>query len=204
MKATDKRIDQYIGKSADFAKPILLHLRKIIHKAFPDITETIKWGFPHFDHLGIVCSMASFKEHCAFGFWKASLMKDSEGLFIQVGETAMGHFGKIKSLKDLPSEGTLVKYIKEAVALNIEGIKIPAKKSTNLKKENIIPDYFNLALNKNKKAKAVFDAFSYSNQKEYIEWLTEAKTEATREKRLDTAIEWIAQGKIRNWKYVRK
>lgn len=116
----DKRIDTYIGASADFAKPILTHLRGLVHKACPQVNETIKWGFPHFDYHGIMCSMASFKQHAAFGFWKAKLMEDFEKVLKPNGETAMGHFGKIKSLRDLPADKILVQYIKEAARLNAD------------------------------------------------------------------------------------
>ncbi len=119
MPKTDPRVDQYIAKSADFAKPILLHLRKIVHAACPDVEETMKWSFPHFDYRGeMMCAMAAFKEHCSFGFWKASLVLD------ETTDDAMGHFGKIRSVKDLPSARELTKYIKKAAKLNDEGIKV--------------------------------------------------------------------------------
>ncbi len=203
MPATDKRVDEYINRSADFARPILSHLRALIHQADPRITETIKWGFPNFEYKGIVCSMASFKQHCSFSFWKASVLKDPHQILSAIGETAMGHFGKIKSLDDLPSDEILMEYIKEAVQLNEADVKVPARAKPAASKELEVPEYLLEALSGNEKAKATFDSFSYSNKKEYVEWLTEAKTEATREKRLQTAIEWMAEGKIRNWKYVR-
>ena len=126
MPVIDPRIDEYISRSAEFAKPILSHLRSVVHKACPGVTETMKWSFPHFDYAGsILCSMASFKQHCTFGFWLGSLMPDPDKILSAVGEkTAMGHFGQIKSMKDLPSDKVLIKYIKEAMALNEKGIKI--------------------------------------------------------------------------------
>jgi uncharacterized protein YdeI (YjbR/CyaY-like superfamily) len=198
----DKRIDAYIKKSVPFAKPILNHLRKLIHTTNPDIEETMKWGFPHFDFNGsTVCSMASFKQHCAFGFWKAAIMKDPDKIL--AGEkTAMGNLGQIKSLSDLPPDKVMLAYLREAVRLNKEGIKLPAKKS-GAKKDLKVPDFITKALSKNKKAQKTFEDFSYSNKKEYVEWITEAKSEDTRNKRLQTAIEWMAEGKIKNWKYVR-
>jgi uncharacterized protein YdeI (YjbR/CyaY-like superfamily) len=204
MGKKDKRVDTYIEKSADFAKPILHHLRQLIHQACPDVEETIKWGFPNFDYHGIMCNMASFKHHCAFGFWKASLMSDPRKILSTTGENSMGHLGKIASLKDLPPDKTLLAYVKEAAKLNEEGVKRPMKPKSTEKKELIVPDYFKKALNKNKTASKVFEAFSYSHKKDYIEWITEAKTEETRNKRLTTAIEWIAEGKGRNWKYQKK
>jgi uncharacterized protein YdeI (YjbR/CyaY-like superfamily) len=202
--STDKRIDAYIGKSSDFAKPILEYIRKVVHKASPQAEETIKWGFPHFDYKGeMMCAMASFKQHCALNFWKASLMKDPEKLFTVAENSGMGNMGKIRSLKDLPSAKVLTAYIKEAMKLNDEGIKIKAKKPLE-KTAVIVPPYFKTALNKNKAAKAVFDNFAPSHIKEYVLWLEEAKTEETRNKRLAIAIEWIAEGKGRNWKYMQK
>ena len=198
MGKKDKRVDEYIAKCADFAKPILNHIRGLVHKAVPDVEETMKWSFPHFDYLGeMMFSMASFKEHMAMGFWKVSIMKDPDKILHP--DVAMGNFGRIKSIKDLPADKIIIKYLKEAARLNEEGIKV--KKVVAPKKELETPDYFIKALNKNKTAKKVFDEFSYSKKKEYVEWITEAKTEATRDKRLETAIEWIAEGKSRNWKY---
>jgi uncharacterized protein YdeI (YjbR/CyaY-like superfamily) len=203
MATKDKRTDAYIAKSADFAKPILCHLRELVHKACPDVEEKMKWSFPHFDYKGMMCSVAAFKEHCAFGFWKASLMKDATK-FMRVGETGMGQLGKIKSLDDLPSDRVLLSYIKEAVKLNDAGTKLPARKQTPAGKKDLrVPEDLKKALSKSKRAQTTFNGFSYSNKKEYVEWLAEAKTDPTRAKRLATAIEWMAEGKIRNWKYVK-
>lgn len=202
MGHTDPRVDAYIAKSQEFAKPILTHIRELVHKACPQVEETIKWGFPHFEYKGVLCSMASFKNHCAFGFWKAALMKDPHKLMTAVGETAMGQFGKITSLPDLPNDQILLEYITEAMRLNEEGVKLPAKPKKE-KQQLEIPDYFMAALSNNKKARTTFENFSYSHKREYVEWLTEAKSEATRQKRLET-LEWLAEGKIRNWKYVKK
>ena len=204
MPQTDARVDAYIAKSADFAQPILTHLRKLIHAACPEVEETIKWSFPNFVYRGaVMCNMASFKEHCSFGFWRASLIEDTENILAVSDRISMGHLGKITGLRDLPKDTVLTKYIKAAMKLHDEGIKPPAraKASEKEKKELETPDYFMAELSKNPSAKQQFYAFSYSNRKEYIEWLTEAKTEATRNKRMATAIEWIAEGKSRNWKY---
>jgi uncharacterized protein YdeI (YjbR/CyaY-like superfamily) len=201
MGTRDKRIDAYIAKSADFAQPILRHLREIVHEACPDVEETMKWSFPHFMYKGILCSMAAFKEHCAFGFWKGSLILDPAE---NKSANAMGQFGRITSLKELPSKSVLLGYIKKARQLHDDGIKVPKKpKPHGVKKELTVPDYFLKAIKKSKKAAATFDAFSYSHKKEYVEWVTEAKTEETRNRRLQTAVEWMEQGKARNWKYER-
>jgi uncharacterized protein YdeI (YjbR/CyaY-like superfamily) len=200
MPTTDPRVDAYIDKSAEFAKPILLHLRKIVHQACPEAKETMKWSFPHFDYKGMLCGMASFKRHCAFGFWKQSLMEESN--FPQ--KKAMGSLGRITSLDDLPDDKTLTAMVKEAVKLNDEGVKVKKPAKTAEKKELVVPDDLRGALLKNKKANETFDKFTYSHRKEYIEWIEEAKTDATREKRLATTIEWLSEGKARNWKYQRK
>jgi uncharacterized protein YdeI (YjbR/CyaY-like superfamily) len=202
MPKKDKRIDNYIAKSQEFARPILNHLRGLVHKACPEVEETMKWSFPHFDYAGgTICSMASFKKHAVFGFWKASIMKDPHKILS--ASDAMGHFGKLQSLKDLPSDKILIDYIKEAARLNKDGVKLPAKTKTAHKKELVIPDYFMKALGKNKKALKTFETFSPANKREYVEWITGAKSEETRNKRLETAINWMAEGKIRNWKYVK-
>ncbi|CAN5593978.1 YdeI family protein [soil metagenome] len=204
MPTTEPRIDAYIEKSAEFAKPVLQHIRKLVHKACPGIEENIKWSMPFFDYKGAsVCNMASFKQHCSFGFWKAALMKDPEGIFNKEGKNAMGQFDRIISLKDLPADKILIAYIKEAAMLNEAGIKMPAKPKAAVK-EIPVPEELTAALKKNKKAQAVFEKFPPSHKKEYIQWISEAKTEPTRDKRIAAAIEWIAEGKGRNWKYEKK
>ncbi len=203
MQEKDPRIDNYISKSAAFAQPILKHLRQLVHKACPGVEEKIKWSFPNFDYKGSMCSMASFKNHCAFGFWKGAIMKDSNGVLHEQGNSGMGSLGKITSLKDLPNDKTLIAYIKEAVQLNEEGVKLPPRKKTE-QKDLLVPAGLAAALRKNKKAQTVFEAFSPSHKKEYIEWITEAKTEATCDRRIESAIEMMTEGKTRNWKYVRK
>lgn len=203
MGKKDKRVDDYISKSGDFAKPILIHLRELVHAACPDIQETIKWSFPHFDYKGMLCSMASFKQHCAFGFWKTALMKDAKEM-IGKNEYAMGHLGKITSLEDLPPDKKITAWIKEAVKLNDDNVKLPERKKSEPKKEIDIPEPLQKALSKNKKAATTFNNFSPSHRYEYLEWITEAKTEETRNKRIATAIEWLTEGKPRHWKYARK
>lgn len=205
MGKKDKRFEAYIAKSADFAKPILKHIRELVHKACPDVKETMKWSFPHFVYGdGTLVSMAAFKEHMAFGFWKASLLKDPNKILEKGNRGAMGHFGRITSLKDFPSDKIMIAYIKEAAKLNEQGIKVARKPVPAEKKVLTTPKFLLEALNKSKSAKKFFDEFSYSKKKEYIEWLNEAKTEDTRNKRLKTAIEWISENKGRNWKYERK
>jgi len=194
------QVDAYIAKSAEFARPILKKIRALFHKACPEIGEVMKWSCPHFEYKGLVGGIAAFKQHCRFGFWKGNLLKDPHKLFTGMGDTSMG--GRtIKSLADLPSDKILIEYIREAVALNEKGVKAPARKKKP-KKELEIPAYFLIALKTNKKSLATFEAFSPSHKREYVEWVTEAKQEATRTKRLATTIEWLAEGKPRNWKYI--
>ena len=205
MAKKEKVVDNYIARSADFAKPVLHHLRELVHKACPDVEEKMKWSFPHFDYKGeMMCSMAAFKQHCAFGFWKAVLMKDHVLTDNARSEISMGHLGRITSIKDLPSDKKMMAWIKEAMLLTDKSVKLPAKPKSAVKKELVIPDYFSKALNKNKKAGQTFENFAYSHRKEYLEWITEAKTEETRNKRMVTALEWLAEGKSRSWKYARK
>jgi uncharacterized protein YdeI (YjbR/CyaY-like superfamily) len=205
MGTKDPRIDSYISQSADFAKPILKHLRQLVHKACPGAEETLKWSHPSFGYRGMMmCSMAAFKQHAIFGFWKASIMRDPERIFSKSEMMAMGHLGRITSLAELPSDGILLKYIKEAARLNDEGIKLPQRARPAVKKPLRVPGYFKKALAANAKALETFENFSASHKKEYVEWVTEAKTEETRTKRLETAIQWMSEGKERNWKYTRK
>lgn len=200
MGTRDARVDDYIAKSAEFARPILTYLRDLVHTACPDVEETMKWSFPHFMYKGMLCSMASFKEHCSFGFWKGSLIVEKDGA---AAEKAAGEFGRITQVSDLPSKKVLSGYIKEAMKLNEAGVKAPSRmKPKAPKAELVVPDDLAGALKANQKARATFENFSPSHKREYVEWLTEAKTEATRARRLETAIEWMAEGKSRNWKYM--
>ena len=158
---------------------------------------------PFFDYKGeMMCHMASFKNHCAISFWKASLMKDSKKLE-DGNKEAMGHYGKITSVKDLPPNKTIIAHIKEAMKLNDDGIKLPAKEKLP-QKEVVIPVELMSRLSKNRKARLVFDSFPPSHRKEYINWINEAKTDTTRTKRIDTTMEWLEEGKSRNWKYEKK
>lgn len=201
MEQYDDRVDAYIAKSADFAKPVLIHLRELVHRASPELKETMKWSCPFFDHEGPVCQLAAFKQHCAFGFWKAPLMDDPYKILNQEPDTA-GSIGRITSLADLPEDKILIEYIRQALSLNLQGIKVPSRaKPETEKSELVTPAYFIEILNQNPLVKEQFGKFSPSQKKEYISWFEEAKTETTKLKRLETAIEWISEGKIRHWKY---
>lgn len=192
-------VDTYIARSAEFARPILKRVRAAMHKAWPRMEETIKWGVPHFEYKGVVANMAAFKQHASFGFWKQKLMKDPAGLFPAPGDSSMGG-KKIRSTAELPPDVVLIRYIKEAVALNEDGTMVPRPPRKKRPPPKPSADLA-AAFRKNAKAKATFDALSPSQQREYVEWITEAKREETRRSRLEQAIQWMAEGKPRNWKY---
>ena len=197
----DPRIDAYIRKAAPFAQPILTHIRDVVHQACPVVVETMKWSVPHFDYRGeMMLSVAAFKEHCVLGFWKGPLLVE-QGL-LPADDTTMGYRSRIASEKDLPSDKTLITLIRAAMALNERGVKVPRPKAAAKPRAKPPADLLT-ALKKNKKALAVFEAFSPSHKREYIEWITDAKTDKTRDARLAQAVTWMAEGKPRNWKYVR-
>jgi len=201
MGTRDARIDAYIGNAAGFARPILTHLREVVYAACPEVQETMKWSMPHFDYKGIFCGMAAFKAHCTFGFWKGSLI---EGVGGDKAREAMGQLGRIAHLEDLPPDAVLERYIREAMRLNDAGVKAARKPKKASTKDVTVPPELSSALERNPRAQAAFDAFSPSHRREYAEWVAEAKGEATRERRVATAIEWLMEGKSRNWKYERR
>jgi uncharacterized protein YdeI (YjbR/CyaY-like superfamily) len=205
MVKKDNRIDAYIEKAQPFAKPILKKLRELIQKGNPDVEETIKWGMPSFDYKGPFCSFASFKQHAVFGFWKYKLIKDPKGYLQEIsakGGNAMGNLGRITSMKDLPPDKVIIDFVKQAKKLNDEGVKLQSKEKKS-KPALKVPAYMMEAIRKNKNALQTFENFSPSHKREYIEWITEAKTEETRLKRINTMLEWLAEGKPRNWKYMK-
>ena len=203
MGKRNPAVDAYIGKANDFAKPILVYLRDVVHDTVPDVEEELKWGHPSFIHKGILCGMAAFKEHCTFGFWKGEQIVTKGGGKIGLG--GKGEFNRLTKVGDLPSKKVLAGYLKEAVRLNDEGTPGPmsGRKRAKATKPMTVPPYLAAALKKNKQALAAFENFSPSARKEYVEWLTDAKSDETRAKRLAQAIEWIADGKHRNWKYMK-
>lgn len=192
MSKHDPRVDAYIAQAADFAQPILSRIRKLVHAACPDVTETIKWSSPFYEHKGILVATSAFKAHCMLIFWKGKLIFDKNDQSKKLR--------RLTSLADLPSDKILSGYIKQAVELNEAGVKTPRSKP-KAKAKLVVPDYFLAVLKKNKKALATFENFSPSCQREYVEWITEAKREETRVKRIQTAMEWLAAGKSQNWKY---
>lgn len=202
MPTTEPKVDAYIGASALFAQPILTHLRDLVHQACPACKEAIKWSTPHFEYNGSnLCSMAAFKQHCAFTFWLGARLNDTHKIFKNAAEkNAMGQLGPIKTLHDLPPDEVLISYLKEAMALIDSGeklIRAPAKAITSV----AIPQQLQDALQQHPAAAEIFEKMSNSHKKEYAEWIAEAKTDTTRNKRLATTIEWLTEGKHRHWKY---
>ena len=203
MGKKDARVDAYIAKSPDFAKPLLTYLRDVVHEGCPELVETMKWNTPTFDHHGIVCSMAAFRRHCVFGFWKAPLLTLDGKPLVTKMESGAGQFGKLTSVKDLPARPKLRKLVKDAARLNESGVAL--KRAPRAAARPVeVPVDLTRALHKNAKARAVFAAFPPSHKREYVQWIAEAKTPETRQRRLQTAVEWMSEGKPRNWKYMRK
>lgn len=199
MPKTDPRVDAYIKNAKPFARPILTHLRNVVHTVVPDIEETMKWSTPHFDYKGMFCGVAAFKEHVGFGFWKGALLKEH---LPGVGLSAAGQFGKITSIEELPSDKELARILKIAKKLNDDDIKAPSMRKGPRPALKAPPDLL-AALAKSKKAKATFDNFAAGQKRDYVEWVLDAKQAATRDKRIKTAVEWMAEGKIRHWKYAK-
>jgi uncharacterized protein YdeI (YjbR/CyaY-like superfamily) len=200
MGTRDARVDAYIARSADFAHGILAHLRDLVHTACPQVTETIKWGHPHFEYKGILCGMAAFKAHCAFGFWRREVVTAAAG---EPRARAMGQFGRIARLSDLPRDTVLKEAIRHAAARNEAGAGATQHARKVRKPPPVVPEDLAAALAKNARARSTFEAFSPSHRREYIEWIDGAKQDQTRARRLATAIEWLEQGRTREWRYQR-
>ena len=193
---TDTRVDAYIADQPDFARPILAHLRAVIHEACPDCEETLKWSSPSFIYKGkILAGFAAFKQHAAFGFWAGSQILETGAR----QESAMGQFGRLTSLDDLPPRKELIELARKGMKLIDDGVK-PVRNKQG-KGPFTVPQDMRAAINANAAAKASFDGFPPSAQRDYVEWITEAKRDETRVKRLAQTVEWLAEGKRRNWKY---
>jgi uncharacterized protein YdeI (YjbR/CyaY-like superfamily) len=200
MPSHDPRIDAYIDRQAAFAQVILAYVRELVHEACPDVEETIKWGMPTFvDSDGILCGMAGFKQHASFGFWKHALVVGDDQ-----PRVGMGSYGKLTTLDDLPPRPQLLAHVRKAMALNAAGKSSPvARRTVRAKPPATMPPDLASALDGNAKAKAVFDGFPPGQRREYIDWVSDAKRDDTRQKRVLQAVEWLAEGKRRNWKYER-
>lgn len=204
MGKRDPRVDAYIAKAPEFAKPVLTYLRDVVHEGCPDVVETIKWSTPTFDYHGMLCGIAAFKQHCVLGFWKAPLLTLDGKPLTKSGqmESGAGQFGRLTTIKDLPSKSRLLKLVKDAAKLNEQGVVVPRATRAARKPVQVPPD-LTKALRAHAKARATFEAFPPSHKREYVEWIVEAKTAETRQRRIDTAVHWMGEGKSRNWKYTR-
>ena len=203
----NSQFDEYQEAASDFAQPIMAHLRKLVHKQCPEVVEEIKWGNPHFDYKGeMLCIFAAYKNHCSFSFWKESLMSDVRLKANHDLKAAKRFMGKLTSLYDLPSDSELIAFIQEAMALNDMGVKRAPRQDAKPSKatEIAIPDAFAEQLSRHEQANEVFQSKAPSFRKEYVVWIADAKTDQTRQKRIDESLEWIAQGKGRFWKYEKK
>lgn len=198
-RSIDPRIDAYIAAAAPFARPILTHIRAVVHEACPDVEETIKWGMPMFTHHGILCFMAAFKQHVGLGFWKGShfLKVDDE-----VAASAMGQFGRLTAVAQLPARRTLLKYVRQAMKIN-EARGKPVKKAAKPKPAARTPADLRAALAKAGRARTTWEGLTPGHRREYLEWITEAKRPETRLRRIATTVTWLGEGKRRNWKYER-
>jgi len=204
MAQLNSKVEEYIAKSEAFAKPILEYLRQIIHETCPDATEDIKWGTPHYSYKGDhLCMIAGFKNHCSFSLYKAEFMIDKEIAESVKSGKKFGYMDKLKSVSELPSKEVLVSLLKEAMTINEKGIK---KEKPVSDKPKVIetPDYLVEVLNANKKAKEVWESKSDSYRKDYLVWIIDAKTDTTRQRRIEQSLEWIAEGKGRFWQYAKK
>ncbi len=198
MPKTDPRVTAYIKKQAPFAQPILKYLREVVHEAVPECEETLKWGAPAYMHHGIVCITAGFKKHAAVVLWKGPLIMNSKGTR---ADEAWGDYGRISSIDDLPARRTLINYLKKAAKLNEDDVKVPSRVRPLKVRPVEVPEALAKALKKNKKAREAFEAFSPTHKREYTTWISEAKQDETRDRRLATTIEWLEEGKKRQWKY---
>jgi uncharacterized protein YdeI (YjbR/CyaY-like superfamily) len=192
MPKRDPRVDAYIAKAAEFAKPILNHVRKRVHSACPQVEESIKWNSPFYLHNGILLATPAFKKHCALIFWKGRLFLSND---------QKTKFRRLTSISDLPGDKILTGCIKKAAELNDAGVKSPTRPKSKAKERLAVPDDFLAALKRNRKALAAFEAFPPSHKREYVQWIVEAKQAETRARRMRAAIRQIAEGKSRNWKY---
>ncbi len=192
----DPRVTACVENAPEFARPVLAYLREIVHEGCPLVVETIKWRMPSFEYRGMFAGVAAFKAHCVCGFFKHEILVAADAKALE----AMGSFGCLRSLDDLPSRATLLRYVKQARKLNDDGVTALRTKTAR-KKPAAMHSEFAAASRRNAKAKKTLASFSASQQREYTEWIADAKRDEMRERRIETAIEWLTEGKTRNWKY---
>lgn len=205
-RGESRQIDAYIADAPEFAQPILTHLRSLVHKASPEIEEDIKWRQPFFLHRGsLLCFMAAFKQHCSFGFWggeMGAVMKQDGREGEDGAKGSRGAFGRITSVADLPSNKEMMGYIKQAIAFTETAVDTPKSAKTRKPKPEVEPPAeFVLAMKQREGAAEAFATLSPSCRREYVNWILEAKRAETKERRIQTAVQWITEGKSLNWKY---
>lgn len=197
-------VTAYIARQQPFAKPILSHLRGLVHEGCPEVVETIKWGMPAFDYKGPFASMAAFRAHAVFGFWKEKLLAKDGRPLGKPGEKAMGSFGRLTSVADLPGRRAMLALVRRAMKLNDEGVRHPTRSRARRPVVVRPPAYFLAAVRANRKALATWESLAPSHRRDYVEWVTGAKTEATRARRMTTTVEWLAKGRKLTWEYERR
>jgi hypothetical protein len=202
MPSQSPLVTAYVAKAPDFARPILTHIRKVVHAACPDVEETIKWGCPHFQYHGMLCAMATFKAHCKLGFWRGALVVPTTDK--KKASDALRRLDHLTALSDLPPDRVLVSYVKRSMALAAQCVKAPHMANRTPRPALAAPAYLTAAIKRQPRALATWKALAPSHRRDYIEWVTGAKTEPTRARRLATTVEWLAEGKSRNWKYARR
>jgi hypothetical protein len=204
MGTRDRRVDAYIARLPDFSREICTRFRSIVHECAPEIDEDIKWGHPSFMHKGIVCGMAAFKAHVVIHFWKTALLTGSHARRATDDKT-LERLARVTSASELPPKTAIAGFLKAAVKLNDGAVKAPSptKAARKTRAPLRTPPIFSKALERNAKAKATYDGFSASHRREYVEWITEAKSSETRDRRIEQALGWLAEGKPRNWKYMK-
>jgi uncharacterized protein YdeI (YjbR/CyaY-like superfamily) len=201
MPTTAAQVDAYLAAAPEFARPILARVRRAFHRGCPTVVETIKWGVPHFEYHGLLGGMAAFKAHVGFGFWRSAELDGFEATFGRPGRaSAMG--ARIERLADLPKMELLVDFVRRAAALNVAGPKARSKRTSTPQLALKMPSDLAAALERSKAAKRQFEAFPPSHRREYLEWILEAKRPETRARRIQQTIEWLVEGKSRNWKYL--
>lgn len=198
MASSDPRFDRHLQDAPEFARPLLHELRARVHAICPDVVESVKWRMPAFEFHGLLAGMAAFRAHCTFGFWKDRLLRSDAAL-----APLLDRLGRMTSVRDLPSKAAFAKVMKAAMRLNVEGIGAPRRRAAP-RPELAVPPELVRALAASKRAKATFDAFAPSHRREYVQWIVEAKKDETRQRRIEQTIEWLAQGKHRNWQYERR
>ncbi len=195
----DPRVDAYIERAAPYARPILFHLRALLTATCPEGEETLKWGAPTFVYRGkILCNMAAFKAHATFGFWQNKLVTGED--ISADGGSAMGQFGRLTSVTDLPDDALLASMIRKAMALIDSGTRA-ARPPKHPRPAIEMPEDLVAALAESPRARATFDSFPPGQQREYLTWIVDAKREETRRKRLATTVAQLAEGKRLHWKY---